>query len=192
MNAQLQHRPNLPGSSFLNPADLILDFGLQPGMKVADFGSGSAHFTILLAQTVGEGGQVTAVDILESALDVVRSKANQAGFRNIQTVRSNLEVPNSSGLGEASQDFVLLANILFQSDKKAVIIKEAFRVLKSGGTAVIIDWRVDGAEGVGPDRAFRVDATQMQTIAEEAGFLFKAPIEAGTYHYGLIFSKNGR
>src|SRR3989344_4977655 len=107
-------------------------------MMIADFGSGAGYFTILLAQRVGEDGRVYALDIQESALDNVRVKAKAAGLENVETARSNLEVPGSSGLADSSQDMVLLAHILFQSEQKKEIIREAVRVLKSGGMLVVI------------------------------------------------------
>jgi len=38
------------GGGFMNPDIIVESFGLQPGMKVADFGSGSGYFTILIAK----------------------------------------------------------------------------------------------------------------------------------------------
>ena len=76
----------------MNPEAIVESFGLQSGMKVADFGSGSGYFTILMAKKVGDSGQVTAVDILESALETVRAKASVSGLKNLQTIRADLEV----------------------------------------------------------------------------------------------------
>ena len=106
--------PPVPGSGgFMNPQRIAGYFGITPGMKIADFGSGAGYFTLVLAKIVGESGMVTAVDILDSALDTLRARAKAEGLENIEIVRSNLEIPGGSGLGNDSQDLVLLANILF-------------------------------------------------------------------------------
>lgn len=173
---------------FINPDLIVGSFGLQEGMKIADFGSGSGYFTILMGKIAGEGGLITALDIMENSLETVRSKAKSEGLRNIQTVRSNLEVLGSSGLSNDSQDFVLMANILFQSDKKDEILREASRVLKEGGTLMIIDWK-KGAGGFGPPDNLRLDPLAMQSITVSNGFEFADFIDAGAFHYGLKFVK---
>lgn len=173
---------------FLNPDLIVENFGIEEGMKVTDFGSGSGYFTILMAKKTGEAGLVTAVDILESALDIVRSKTKSEGLRNIQTIRSNLEVYGSSGIQSDSQDFVLLANVLFQSDQKDDIIKEAHRALKEKGTLVIIDWK-KGTGGFGPPDNFRLDSLAMQSLAANNSFEFIGFLDVGAFHYGLKFIK---
>ena len=185
---------------FMNPDSIVLEFGLREGMMIADFGSGAGYFTILMAKIVGQTGKVTGLDIMETALDSVRVKAKAAGLENIETVRANLEVLGSSGLAGESQDAVLLANILFQSPKKEAILKEAARVLKKDGTLIIIDWK-KGAGGlgegsraqpgisVGPPDELRTEQEQMQNMAVAEGMTWQSNIDAGSFHYGIIFKK---
>jgi len=182
--------PSLPPGSggFMNPEVIVGSFGLQPGMKVADFGSGAGYFTILIAKKVGESGLVTAVDILESALETVRAKATVGGLNNLQTIRADLEVLGGSGLADSSQDIVLLANILFQSNKRSEIVQETKRVLTSGGLLVFIDWK-KGSGGVGPPEANRVDAQEIKSVFENQGLAFVREVDAGTFHYGMIYKK---
>ena len=181
--------PNSSGTGgFMNPDKIVSGFGIKEGMIVADFGSGAGYFTILLGQRVGRDGKVFALDIQESALDNVRVKAKPVGLENIETIRSNLEVPGSSGLADKSQDMVLLANILFQSEQKADIIKEATRVLKSGGSLVVIDWKRT-AGGFGPPDNLRTDEMAMRSLILGEGLVFEDDIDAGQFHYGMKFKK---
>jgi len=183
-------------SEFINPLAIVSQFGLRPGMKVADFGAGAGYFTVLMAQQVGESGVVTAVDVMEPALESVRLKAVAAGVRNLQTKRANLEVLGSTGLGDFSQDFVLLANILFQSQKQAEIIKEARRVLKVGSDLVIIDWKKaadapqSGAGGFGPPITERLDPNTIKALVEGSGFNSVRAFAAGGFHFWLVFQKS--
>ena len=195
---------NIPGSvlpdskgtgGFMNPEKIIGGFGIKEGMMIADFGSGAGYFTILLGQRVGKNGKVYALDIQESALDNVRVKAKAAGLENVETIRSNLEVLGGSGLADNSQDIVLLANILFQSDLKKEIVKEAVRVLKSGGSLVVIDWKraagamPDGRQGFGPPDNLRTDEIAMRSLVLGEGLVFENDIDAGQFHYGMKFRK---
>lgn len=179
---------HLGTGGFLKPESLVNEFGLAPGMSVADFGSGAGYFTILMAERVGKEGRVYALDIMESALDSVREKAKAVGLENIELIRTNLEVVGSSGLADQSQDVVLLANILFQSDKKSEIVKEAKRVLKDTGSLIIIDWK-KGAGGFGPPDNLRTDETAMRSLAVGEGLIFDRIFDAGQFHFGAIFKK---
>ena len=176
------------GGGFMNPDIIVESFGLLSGMKVADFGSGSGYFTILIAKKIGENGVVTAVDIMENALETVRARASAGGLNNLQTIRADLEVLGGSGLADSSQDIVLLANILFQSSKRSEIVKEAKRVLLPGGALIFIDWKKGGG-GLGPPEANRVDAQEIKSIFENEGLSFVREIDAGAFHYGLIYKK---
>lgn len=52
--AQLKHRMSL-----------VKAFGLEPGMRILEIGCGQGDTTIVLADTVGDGGAVLAVDIAD-------------------------------------------------------------------------------------------------------------------------------
>lgn len=172
----------------MDPERIAGTFGVTEGMRVADFGSGAGYFTILLARLVGEDGVVTAVDVLDSALDTVRAKAAGEGLNNVQIIRSNLEILGSSGLADGSQDMLLLANILFQNKDKEAIVNEARRALKSGGRLVVIDWQ-KGTSGFGPPDELRSDPQTMQAMISQAGFDFVGLIDAGLFHFGMTFKK---
>ncbi len=173
---------------FLDPESIVERFGIEEGMKIADFGCGAGYFTISLAEKTGPSGKVYALDILENALDSVRAKARVSGLENIETIRTNLEIVGSSSLPDASQDIVLLANILFQSVKREDIFKEARRVLKKEGRLILIDWK-KGTGGFGPPDNLRLDPAETQKTVPKQGFEFEGQLEAGTFHFGLVFKK---
>jgi len=179
---------HLSTGGFLNPDSIVNEFGVRERMSIADFGSGAGYFTILMAERVGKEGRVYALDIMESALDSVREKARTAGLENVEMIRTNLEVVGSSGLYDQSQDIVLLANILFQSEKKVEIIREAKRVLKDNGSLIIIDWK-KGAGSFGPPDSLRTDDMAMRSLATGEGLIFERSFDAGQFHFGLVFRK---
>ena len=172
----------------MDPETTVAGFGVQPGMKIADFGAGSGYFTILLAKQVGETGVVTAIDVIDSALETIRTQAKADGLTNIATIRSNLEVVGSSGLADGSQDMVLVKNMLFQSPKKAEVIQEASRVLRGGGRLIVIDWK-KSAGGLGPPDELRTDDVTVTKLAASAGFLADGNFAPDAFHFGLSFRK---
>ncbi len=173
---------------FINPQKVINQLGLKQGMKVADFGCGHGYFALPVAKIVGNEGRVYAIDVLLEALEAVRSCAQLEGAVNIETVRGNLELPGGSGLPDSSMDLVLLHNVLFQSQKKPAIIREAKRALKLGGAFVLVDWRPDSVS-LGPETGWRMSFDEARAMAQEQGFVFNKIFDAGQYHYGLIFIK---
>lgn len=176
---------HLPGG-FLDPEIVASKFGLKLGQEIADFGAGSGYFTIIMAKIVGDSGKVNAIDILDSSLETIRSKANLEGLKNIKTIKGNLEVIGGSGLDDSSQDFVLLANILFQNEDKVEIIRESKRVLKDDGRMVIIDWE-KGSGGFGPPDEYRSPKETIMSLAAQEGFIFEKYIDVDKFHFGMIF-----
>lgn len=171
---------------FLHPETIVKEFGVREGMAIADFGCGAGYFALHLSRAVGDAGKVTALDIQQSALESVRSRAKQEGLFNIETVWSDLEIAEGSKLPVASQDIVLLANILFQAPEKAAIFKEASRVVKPGGAVIVIEWNPEAP--VGPNKEYRVPKETIIKTAEGVGLTVKREFQAGEYHYGIVFT----
>ncbi|MBP9822251.1 MAG: class I SAM-dependent methyltransferase [Candidatus Pacebacteria bacterium] len=179
---------NTPLEGFLDPDAVVGEFGILPGMRIADFGCGAGHIGIMVAQQVGKDGLVVAVDIMEDKLESIKARAKASGLENLEIKRANLEVPNNTGLGDSTQDLVLLINILFQSNKKSDIIKEAKRVLKTGSQVVVVDWKKGGG-GFGPPNNLRTEVVDMQNLFTNEGLSLVRQFNAGQFHYGLIFKK---
>lgn len=175
---------------FLNPDKVVEELKIAPGMKIADFGCGSGYLTFSIAKKIGPEGKVYAIDVLPSALESVRSQAKLRGIYNIEPIRANLEILGSSKLDEESCDLVVMANILFQTQKKAGVVSEANRILKSGGAMIFLEWRPNVK--IGPaTTGMAVSADYIKKIIKELKIDLKLEreFEAGSHHYGLIFRK---
>ncbi len=172
----------------MDTSRITSSLGFVAGMHVAELGCGSGFFVIAASRMVGSEGIVTAVDIRQDPLDEVRSKADALGLGNIRTVRADLEVAGATGIPDNSQDFSVLANVLFQSQKKQAIVTEAARVAKPGGRVVIINWK-KGAGGLGPPDELRSGDDELKQLAEHAGLKFERALDTGPYHVGFIFLK---
>lgn len=170
--------------TFHHPETLLQSLGvLQPGMQVADFGCGPGYFVIALAKLVGENGKVFAVDVLQSALDAARHRAEKFALSNISFIRADLEQLGATGIADGSVGCVVLATTLFQSEKKSDILKEAKRILQSGGFCVIIEWNPHAALATGAHKISRED---LLTLLEKEGFSLEKEFPVDAYHYGLL------
>ena len=174
-------------AGFFNPQELWQIIGVKAGMQIADFGSGSGEIAVSLAVVAGPQGRVTALDVLPSAIESVQARAKQKNIDTLSAIRADLEVARGSTLGDASQDVVFMANILWQSQKKAEIIGEACRVLKPGGMMIAVEWSDDAK--LGPPPSTRISEADLKKLFESAGLQSVRTVFAGAYHYGLVANK---
>ncbi len=177
-------------AKLLDPETLLKsELKLELGYQVADLGCGGAgYFTLPVARAVGSRGKVYAVDVLRSALDGVASKAKLENLTNIETVWSDVERIGATKVPAGTLDAALLVNIMFQSRKNEEMLKEASRLLKVGGKLLVVDWKV-AATPLGPPMDQRIPPEQLTVLAKKAGFVVNKELEAGPYHYGILFVK---
>lgn len=177
---------------FLHPERIVGYLGLAKGDYVADFGSGHGYFTIPMARIVGGDGKVYALDIQKATLDVIRAKAKLENLLNIELVWADLEELDGSHIKSEHVDFVVIANILFQAENKEAVLREAYRILRKGGRAAVIEWEPyagRSAEMFGPPLNLRIPKREAENLARKVGFESDREFEAGSHHYGLLFRK---
>jgi len=179
----------VPENSFLNPSKIVDSLPIEEGMKVAELGCGTGAFSVEAARKVSRDGKVYAVDVQKMMLEGVQARARMEGLFNIEAVWADLEKAGSTKISDGALDMVLVPNMLFQSQKKDSILREAHRMTKPGGILLVIDWIPEKAI-YGSAQGWPVKAEEMQRIAEGAGFTFSSTIQTGSaYHYGLLFKK---
>ena len=171
---------------FLDPGTVVANFQITHGMSVADFGAGAGHFAFAMADAVGLEGRVYALDIREEMIEVLNGYIRLHNIPQITPMQCNLETKNGSTLTDQSVDAVLCAGILHQVDNPFAVLQEAFRVLKSSGTVVIIDW--DQHTALKPGKLFA--QPEAQNTLSQCGFTLKEVLKnAGDYHYGVVGEK---
>jgi ubiquinone/menaquinone biosynthesis C-methylase UbiE len=171
---------------FLQPETILEQLNIRDDIQVADFGCGHGYFSIPLAKLIPQG-KVHALDVLEEALETVKSRAELEGVSNIETIHCNLEISGGSKLADQSVDLVLLANILFQSQKKSAIFKEAKRILKEDGQLVLVEW-ISGAS-LAPKEGWLISKEEAQQLVEAEGLTLSQELEIDSQHYGMVFKK---
>lgn len=173
---------------FSDPIKNIAQARFTLGSTVADFGSGSGHYVRALSPVVGEKGKVLAIDVQKDLLAKLKREAMVNNMKNIEVVWADLEKPRGSKLKDGAVDGLVISNLLFQVDGKDAIAIEASRIVKQGGTVLVLDWQ-DSASGVGPKKEMLFDAKKAEDLFSKHGFLFEREIDAGSHHYGIILKK---
>ena len=64
----------------------LRDAGMASGMRVLDIGSGTGEVAMAAAELVGPEGAVGGVDVNPAILDTARSRAQEAGFANVEFI----------------------------------------------------------------------------------------------------------
>jgi len=125
---------------FCGVGNPIIEAGLSGGKRILDVGSGAGVDAIVAAHVSGPDSEVTGVDMLQEMVDLAGKNAEKTGVRNvsfIQTPGGDLPFPDG-------HFDILISNGVFNLivDKEEAI-SEWFRVLSSGGEAVIADMSLE-------------------------------------------------
>jgi ubiquinone/menaquinone biosynthesis C-methylase UbiE len=174
--------------SFANPKQNIEQLVLEKGMEVADFGAGAGYLAVEAAEDVGKEGNVYVIDIQQELLTKAHHLAQEHHLESITFIHGDLEKENGSTLPDESIDVVIISNLLFQVDDKDAVLKEAYRITKSGGRLLVVDWS-DSFSGVGPQPDHVILSDESKVLAEKQGYTYNSEIDTGAYHYGMIFKK---
>lgn len=173
----------------MTPYEVVEKLPLSAGMTVVDFGSGTGVITALLAERVGEGGKVYAVEVQKDLLPEAKKQAEGKGLTNVELIWGDIEVRGGTKLADKLADAVILVNVLFQTSSPYSVLLEAKRILKDGGAVAIIDWS-DSFGGLGPTPSQVLTPEKLRAVAKEAGLIEVNDFAAGDHHYGLIFRSN--
>ena len=170
---------------FLNINEVLNHLDVKKSDTVAEFGCGTADFTLALAKRIDKG-KLYALDIQEEKLSVLKNKIASHYANNVKVIKCDLEAPGGSTLRDDFLNIVLIPNVLFGVENKYGIMQEAKRVLKVGGQLLVIDWLK--VSPLGPkENFFSVD--EVKKMAGELGLAFKQQFASGDYHYALLFIK---
>jgi ubiquinone/menaquinone biosynthesis C-methylase UbiE len=173
-----------------DPAKVLTDVGVTPGMDVIDLCSGDGWFTLPLSRIAHS---IIAIDIDAALLEAAKVRiAERGGAPNCTFVEA--DAYDIATVVRQPVDHVFLANAFHGVPDKPRLARAVRDVLKPGGLFAIVSWYARPREQTivlgeprGPATELRMTPDQTITSVEPGGLKFRNRVDVSPYHYGIVF-----
>jgi ubiquinone/menaquinone biosynthesis C-methylase UbiE len=160
---------------------------LEPGDRVLDVGAGPGFVSLALADRVGTGGMVYALDRSVDALAYLERLQNERGLGQIKCLAADAAALDPTTV---HADAALVTMVLHHADDPAAILRSVARCLPAGAPLVIGEFHPEGPCTSGPPRAERLAPETVCTWCDAAGLSVTGYRRQTPEHYAL-FAKRG-
>ncbi len=167
------------------PERVMDELNISDGDYVADVGAGGGWFTIRLAYRVGPNGLVFAEDIQPEMIDSIQRRVAREGLENVRTCLGTAADPRLP----AGLDAVLMVDTYPQSPDPVSLLRSVRDSLAPNGRLGIVDFKLDGAGGPGPEISERISPEVVKSQAAAAGLRLIAHKNFLKYQYLLVFAR---
>ena len=140
----------------------LLREGVTRGGKWADLGAGTGAFTLALAELVGPGGEVVAVDRDRGALRQLE-RALRPAAAAVRPLAADFTKP----IELHSLDGVVMANSLHFVRDKTPVLALVHRMLKPSGRLVLVEYDADHGNTWVP---YPMSFETWRALADASGF----------------------
>jgi precorrin-6B methylase 2 len=167
------------------PQRVMDSLGIYDGARVADIGAGGGWFTIRLANRVGPNGKVYAEDIQPRMIESINRRVAREGLTNVEPI---LGTPSDPQL-PPGLNAVLMVDTYPQIREPIAVLQRIAASLAPNGRLGIVDFKLDGAGGPGPELEDRIGPEAIKEHAAAAGLKLQRHETYLKYQYLLVFGK---
>jgi SAM-dependent methyltransferase len=174
-----------------DPARVLVEMGVRPGMVVIDLCCGDGLFTVPLTSITT---RVYAIDIDPVMLDRARVLVAAAGATNCRFVMADAMTVNA--VVPDPVDYVFLANTFHGVTDQLGLARAVTATLKPQGQFGIVNWhRLPREETTvfrqprGPKTEMRMEAEEVAAVLRPAGLVVNRTVELPPYHYGIVLRR---
>lgn len=122
--------------TWMDTAYIFEKAGITSGSFVADIGCHEGYLSIRLANTVGEKGEVYAVDVREDRLETLRENLQKRDLKNVNVIHGDYDNPK---LPKNQLDAVIIMDTYHEMTDYMTILEHVKTSLKPGGRIIIIE-----------------------------------------------------
>ena len=160
----------------------------------ADIGAGTGTFTRALAEILGAGSRVYAVDRDRRALQAIARWANEVRAEVVPVVADIAAPFELPGLGTGQLDGMLLANTLHFIEDAGGVLARLVQRLRAGGRVVLVEYDRRRASRWVP---YPIAASELPALAASAGLspptlIARQPSAFGGELYVAVAEKPGK
>jgi len=164
------------------PARVIELLQLRPGDRVADIGAGGGYFTFKIADAVGKGGTVFAVDVDAAMAEALVEDVKELDYRNVEVV---VATPDDPELTDGSIDVVFTSNTYHHIENRSAYFKRVAKALVPEGRVAIVEFHSQ-TDLFGNSHA--TDPSTIRSEMEDAGYRLVADYDFLERQAFLIFA----
>jgi SAM-dependent methyltransferase len=166
------------------PERVVAAIGVQPGMHVADVGTGSGYFLPYLDRAVAPNGSVLGEDIDPELLAIAGARVERQSLTRVALRQGSADDPQ---LEPGAFDVILVVDTYHHIAHREPFFRHVAEALRPGtGRVVIVDFR-DGNLPVGPGPDHKIPRAQIEREMTLFGFTPAASDEILPYQFVLTY-----
>lgn len=178
--AYLERLEGADRAAWQKPDDVVEALRLHPGDVACDLGCGPGYFTLRLARAVGPMGRVHALDAEPRMLELLRTRAGEAGMAHVHAHQAT--VPPEP------VDCVLIVNAYHHFPDGPGTLRALASRLKEGGRIVNVDFH-GGDLPIGPPPDHRVSRARFLEDVAAAGLRVDREEAFLQHQYFLVLTR---
>jgi ubiquinone/menaquinone biosynthesis C-methylase UbiE len=156
---------------------------------ILDFGCGVGNYLFALAGHYQGAGKLVGIDLWPEGIDILNRKALDQGNTRVQGVRaSGLDL---AFVDDSLVDLLLMATVLHdlaERGEEAAALAEVSRVLRSGGTFAVVEFKkVQTMRG--PPVSVRISENELLSLVKPYGFAENTTCDIGPQCYLSTFER---
>ncbi len=162
------HKLESPERKALQDIDRFLELARTFRWRTCvDLGCGIGYYTLPLADEWSKSRTIYAVDRSTPMLEELDKRVISLDLSNVVIRQS---VSDRIPIEDASIDLANMGNLYHELKGRLNYLMEVYRILKPGGTILLIDWDPEEDTDIGPPLSERVALDQVYQDLEFAGF----------------------
>jgi ubiquinone/menaquinone biosynthesis C-methylase UbiE len=163
-----------------SPEQLLNVIPLKETDSILDFGAGTGYFSIPAAKRIM--GNVYALDIDATMLEIIKEKALKEQLTNIVPVQGSME---ALSLPDGTIDMIIASLVLHEIQPLAPLLQQMRNVLKKEGYLICLELEPKGSS----EKAPRITLEGMEREMKEAGFQVTEKFSPAKSLYILVAQK---
>jgi len=136
LDGYIAEQESLKRDAWQKPDEVLAALSIATGQTVCDIGAGPGYFALRVAKRVGPTGRVFAVDVEPKILDVLRTRIEGAGARNVTPVLGLADDPLLPG---HICDLVLIVDAYHHLPDRPHYLRRLAAAMRPGARLAVVD-----------------------------------------------------